>query len=86
MSAFAAQLHPTDYQVMRDALSALAQAIGWHDCRCGESHELAGDATFADYAELQRWIGYHDRCTEVASLVSRAQRDRVVRQIAGLHL
>ena len=61
----------TDQQVMRAALAEMSRAIGFYDCPCGGEYELAGDATFEQYAGLQRWLGFHERCGESADSVAR---------------
>lgn len=50
----------TDAELVRDAF---ARAIGQYDCPCGESFEFPAAGGIDDYAALNRWLGYHGRCT-----------------------
>lgn len=49
-------------------------AIPGHTCPdCGESFDFTADSDMDDYAELQRFIGFHGRCVEVAEAIGRGQ-------------
>lgn len=60
-----------DLQAIRDTMAAAVRPYLCPDC--GETFEFTADSTIEDFAELNRWLGYHDRCTEVAEAVGRGQ-------------
>lgn len=52
----------------------LDAAIPGHTCLdCGESFDFTADSDMDDYVELQRFIGFHGRCVEVAEAIGRGQ-------------
>lgn len=71
-SAFFAALDEVNRKIADEQLQAeaFAAAVGEHTCVCGSGIYFTPDSTLDDYAELNRWLGHHGRCPEVAQLES----------------
>lgn len=64
-------------QLRADAATARAEltaAVGFYNCPCGSTFEFAEDSTLQDYGALNRWLGRHVPCGDLATARAEASR------------